>query len=146
MPWTNDGRFWVGRHELRGIIVIPKNSMSSDSEFDVFFVDQDRVATCDPEIMRKFTSGATVSSEEVEQSVTAFLSIRDRDLERKHRKFLEQHGKVYAETRKRSKVLPSRITHCYACKSALDSTVNLECVACGWILCQCGACGCGHSP
>ena len=33
---------------------------------------------------------------------------------------------------------------CYACHTGLDSAVDLECVRCGWILCNCGACGCGY--
>ena len=37
-----------------------------------------------------------------------------------------------------------RITHCYACKSHLDSEVFLQCSACQWIICNCGACGCGY--
>lgn len=36
-----------------------------------------------------------------------------------------------------------RVTHCYACKKPLDNSIDLECVACGWIICKCGACGCG---
>jgi hypothetical protein len=36
-----------------------------------------------------------------------------------------------------------RCTHCWACKHPLDSEVDLQCYACGWILCRCGGCGCG---
>lgn len=38
-----------------------------------------------------------------------------------------------------------RITHCYNCKRHLDNAVDVECAACGWIICRCGACGCGFS-
>lgn len=38
-----------------------------------------------------------------------------------------------------------RITHCWNCKHPLDNFVNPECVACAWILCNCGACGCRHN-
>ncbi len=37
-----------------------------------------------------------------------------------------------------------RVTHCYVCKEHLDNLVDLECSACGWIICTCGACGCGR--
>ena len=37
-----------------------------------------------------------------------------------------------------------RVTKCWDCKEHLDNAIDLECVACGWILCQCGACGCGY--
>jgi hypothetical protein len=38
-----------------------------------------------------------------------------------------------------------RVTHCYACKGALDNSVDLECMTCGWMLCTCAACGCGYT-
>jgi hypothetical protein len=38
-----------------------------------------------------------------------------------------------------------RITHCYACKTHLDSQQHSLCFRCGWIVCPtCGACGCGY--
>lgn len=37
-----------------------------------------------------------------------------------------------------------RITHCFACKHLLDNDIDVECSACGWILCSCGACGCTY--
>jgi hypothetical protein len=38
-----------------------------------------------------------------------------------------------------------RVTHCYSCERRLDNAVDVECSACGWIVCHCGACGCGYS-
>jgi len=38
-----------------------------------------------------------------------------------------------------------RTTHCYACTSPLDNAVNQECNLCRWIVCYCGACGCGYT-
>jgi hypothetical protein len=38
-----------------------------------------------------------------------------------------------------------RVTHCWACKRDLDSEIDFECIACGWILCKCGACGCPYN-
>ena len=37
-----------------------------------------------------------------------------------------------------------RITHCYSCKSHLDEAQHLNCSVCRWIVCPCGACGCGY--
>lgn len=62
-----------------------------------------------------------------------------------HRQRLELLGLPYDGVRG---VLPTRErrkTHCYACKANLDNSVQLECAVCDWILCQCGACGCGFS-
>jgi hypothetical protein len=60
-----------------------------------------------------------------------------------HKRFLEQRGLPAQNTR-----LPTgrihRVTHCYSCKNHLDNAVDIECAACGWIVCRCGACGCGY--
>lgn len=40
-----------------------------------------------------------------------------------------------------------RRSHCYACRTHLDSEIELQCSACKWMLCSCGACGCQyHGP
>lgn len=36
-----------------------------------------------------------------------------------------------------------RTPNCYACKTLLDNSINIECNLCNWIICNCGACGCG---
>lgn len=64
----------------------------------------------------------------------------------RHKEELERLGKKYhgvrqvvRDTRKR------RITHCYSCKQPLDNSIDIECISCNWIICKCGACGCGYS-
>lgn len=34
-------------------------------------------------------------------------------------------------------------TQCYSCKQNLNTSTNLECITCGWMVCYCGACKCG---
>lgn len=41
-------------------------------------------------------------------------------------------------------LLKQRVTHCYRCKSELDSLDFDICKRCGWIRCTCGACGCQY--
>ncbi len=36
-----------------------------------------------------------------------------------------------------------RVARCYRCSQPLDNRIDIECNACGWIICTCGACGCG---
>jgi hypothetical protein len=40
--------------------------------------------------------------------------------------------------------LRGRFTHCYDCKRDLNSIDFSVCSECGWIMCICGACGCGY--
>jgi hypothetical protein len=65
-------------------------------------------------------------------------------LEERHRLQLEKFGKAYYGLRAATGERRRRETHCYACKDALDNTIQVECVSCGWILCNCGACGCTY--
>ena len=38
-----------------------------------------------------------------------------------------------------------RSTHCYACQQHLNSDKNTKCEGCGWLICNCGACGCPYA-
>lgn len=63
---------------------------------------------------------------------------------RYHKEFLEERKVPYRGVRMRDKEKKKRATHCYECHSPLDSDIDAECNICGWMLCYCGACGCGH--
>lgn len=143
MPWVKNGEIWVGRHEPYGLVVISKASMQRKGYLRVFFVGRDEYADCDPDTMREHTTGKNISKEDAERSLQAFLTVRNRELEENNRKYLTKIGKGHSGTRLRDETKAIRITHCFACKEHLDSSINLECRGCGWILCQCGACGCG---
>lgn len=67
-----------------------------------------------------------------------------KELIERHYKFLETAGKPHAGIRKSNKQRPHRITNCWHCKGHLDNAIDYECDACSWILCKCGACGCGY--
>ena len=61
----------------------------------------------------------------------------------KHRKFLASIGKPYLGQGVISHFARSK--HCYKCKGPVNNAFDLECKACGWIVCSyCGACGCGR--
>jgi hypothetical protein len=84
--------------------------------------------------------------EEDEKRRTEAIKEKRIKLEKRHRAFLEARNINYHGS---SVVLlsekPRRITHCYNCKGSLDSKNDLGCNACKWILCDCGACGCGYN-
>lgn len=62
----------------------------------------------------------------------------------RHRLKLQAMGKEYSGVRYSAKKV-RRETNCWSCKSPITSENLPECVTCGWILCSCGACGCGRS-
>lgn len=97
-------------------------------------------------------SGCT-SLTEIPQSISsdmrknlALQIERKRDeAKKRHQSFVESLGRTYQGTSAISIIRKHRITHCYSCKSNLDNTIDFECNSCGWIVCSCGACGCGYS-
>lgn len=38
-----------------------------------------------------------------------------------------------------------RTANCYSCNAYLENSIQLECNICYWMLCACGACGCGYT-
>lgn len=62
-----------------------------------------------------------------------------------HKARIEREGLTYLGVRPRT-ASTHRVTHCYNCKCGLDNSVDIECIACGWIICTtCAACGCGYA-
>lgn len=68
---------------------------------------------------------------------------RQNQIIERHKQYLVQHGKRYLGITK-SSAKKHRVTHCYSCKVRLDSSLHIECNACNWLICSCGACGCGY--
>jgi hypothetical protein len=64
-----------------------------------------------------------------------------------HRNLLARAGIEYQGVREDagSRSYKHRRSHCWHCKKHLDTAVDMECVACGWMLCHCGACGCTYA-
>lgn len=66
------------------------------------------------------------------------------EIKERHRLFFESSGYETPEVRKSREV--NRVSHCWNCKQKVDNSIDLECSACGWIVCgECGACGCLYS-
>ena len=73
--------------------------------------------------------------------------LEDVSLEDRHKANLAFFGCEWKGARKVDMMAAGhrhRVAHCWFCRGPLDNAVDLECVGCGWILCQCGACGCGY--
>lgn len=64
----------------------------------------------------------------------------------KHKEYINKIQKTYLGfSKSTNKIL--RVTVCFSCKEPLDNRIDIECNACGWIICnRCGACGCDYDP
>lgn len=58
-----------------------------------------------------------------------------------HQEFLSARGVMASRTAKPKKST-HRVTTCVNCKRKFANVVELECAACHWLICKCGACGC----
>jgi hypothetical protein len=77
------------------------------------------------------------------EAMNGSAAAAERALTERHMQRLQGLGLPYRGVRMAT-TFP-RIAHCYACKAKLDNKVDVECVVCSWILCTCGACGCGYA-
>ncbi len=66
---------------------------------------------------------------------------REELITRRHAAFLASTGTQNRGLRKHTG--SRRTTHCYKCRRNLTTDLDLACQACGWLVCICGACGCG---
>lgn len=71
-----------------------------------------------------------------------YLEMRRQSAIEHHKAYFEKHRKEYPGVS--DSVRSCRMTHCYACSSPLDGELDLECRGCSWLVCFCGACGCGR--
>ena len=95
-------------------------------------------------VLQKFSNA---SMEYLKKEVREFLKDPEnikRIIEKNHQEFLKEKEIADPENIKTFYGKKDRrITHCYRCQDDLDSFNNLSCEKCKWILCPCGACGCG---
>ena len=97
--------------------------------------------TWDSENGTNFFNGKRI---ELINNIKASLEAKTTALNEKHRTFLREKGLPDNGVRPVTEGRSHRVTHCWNCKGHLDNTVNVECATCGWIICNCGACGCGR--
>lgn len=76
----------------------------------------------------------------------ARLDVRAQALQELHQKHLLREGfPVSRPSVQISRdISRHRLTHCWKCQGTLDSHNDFECIRCHWMICQCGACGCGY--
>ena len=138
MGWIRGSSYWIGAHELFGLVIIDSANYHNRGIHSVFLVEKNRQADF---INRDIFKDVCVSPETAENAINALIENR---LDSKHKQFLSSHGRVEADIRKRFEKSSPRYASCFHCRKHLNSNASYECTACGWILCDCGACGCTH--
>jgi hypothetical protein len=80
---------------------------------------------------------------QVRREAKLFALDGDLTLDERHEKHLIRFGVPYRRSQKTT-MARFRTTHCWACKQSISTTTDHQCLTCAWILCNCGACGCGY--
>ena len=164
---------WVGAFIKTGALILydPKLQVAGHEWVNLYSVNQDAIRPFERSVVREkirrashtehdealrayqawaltdngsFIAAELLTKEKEEQQRLSNSPTNDQQKQiTKHREFLSELGKTgdarVVESRRH------RATHCYSCKCGLSSTSNLECTSCNWLICKCGACGCGYS-
>ncbi len=170
----SDENVWVGQGPL-GLVVFDRSIQLEDGSVLLYVVKEDHVrkfvaqelrqllvkessSECISEARRKYRNwkkffssrlkaaaqAEAFSFEKERQEEEELLATRRKEAEESHRKRLERFNIEYTGVRKIS-YERWREANCWNCAAPLDNAIDIECVSCGWILCRCGACGCGRS-
>ena len=167
---TADDGLWVGRIRNTQAVVVfdPTLQLPNQPNIYVYSVHRGVLRQFNPAELRSIVQ--TVEGDDRESAVSAYKLWRTKNGEsflqnEPHRLEDERRRVDAAEERIRQAhrqklialgidpasvksvaVTPRahRVTHCYNCKQHLDNKIFLECSACNWIICSCGACGCGY--
>lgn len=132
----------------RGLFLYDPAAQQVGSPYVALFeIGECRVVRFDKDLARKnIRSSGPLSEEQIAGAMARYINRDHIQLEQRHQEFLRQHRKSGTMVRAQPTDDPGRrrITHCYSCQRHLDSNADWECSACGWMLCSCGACGCGY--
>ena len=115
---------WLGYHEEVGPFLYDKGSQSKLSEKKV-------------RLYKLKTEESSVFLKNIlKQNLVKAKPNLEKDYKEKINKYLEILTK---------RIKNKRQTHCFECKSEIDSVDFLICTKCKWIRCLCGTCGCDWS-
>ena len=140
-PIVKNGlQFIVGRHISLGLFVIPEAEVTESRQHNgflsAFMMLKDQLVTFKYEGLLKVIDKEVVPESEAVSALEAYVAF-------KHKDYLLRNRLPQAVLR-HSVQCRDESTHCYACKQTLDSSSSLQCSTCKWLVCTCGACGCGY--
>lgn len=153
--FTNNWTFWLAKHPLYGLILFDKADQDGISTGEVRIFELESKTRCIlPQELLKAETTADVSDREFVKIVNAYNDLKEllgkpliapaESVENLHKKYLENRGLSNNGIRPATRNHLHRVTHCWLCKTPLDNFIDMECVTCVWIICGCGACGCGR--
>jgi hypothetical protein len=155
---TNGWVYWLAKHPAHGLILFDRFDQDGLSEGSLRVFELPGKSTLLlPQETLKLETTADVSDSDFVKLVNAYSEFKillgkplkaagfdSGTIEDRHRRFLRERGLPDNGIRQATTRLQHRVTHCWSCKGGLDNSIDVECATCGWIICDCGACGCGR--
>ena len=170
---TPSSNLWVGAFVRNGALVLfdPKLQAAKNAWVNLYSVSANEIRPYERSIVRQkirhaspseydiavkaytewsqkdngaFVAGELKAKAKKEISLISSSPADDNLIRReRHQEFLENLG--LTGNAKTVEARTNRAANCYSCKCSLSSKSNLECSNCSWLICKCGACGCGYS-
>jgi hypothetical protein len=160
----NGGRMWIGQHAADGDILVfdPALSDPAATNLSFFSLTQFRqrvfprplVSEKIHEITDKalkaralkqyqeWPTGKAAHEQERADAHAKKAERQKQEVLERHRRLLQAQDIPYQGVRDTTAGTKRRRTRCRVCAIELDDFASTECVACGGVLCSCGACGC----
>lgn len=145
MPWSENGDVWVGRHKSKGLIAVSKLHLDSCPHMiNIYIADEDRVVDWSRDHLRESCRGVGVSRKSMEYVVQKYMAHPFRAEEGRHQVRLAKMGFEYKGITFSGKGSYHKSV-CWSCRNRVAADNSLICMACHWVICSCGSCGCGFS-
>lgn len=145
--------YWLARHDEHGLILLDDSNQGrvSETQVRVFLRSLQRAEIFDRAEFKTGLSGSVTDPEFVELvnvysnfKANAGMPLKPTPSQA-HGYLLRSRGLPVHALLKSSVSAEPRLAHCWSCKQPLNSSTDLQCDGCSWIICSCGACGCGRT-
>lgn len=149
--YTNGWLYWLARHSTLGLVLLDESNQCdvASGRLRAYILNSHATAEFDRSEFRS-ALGGEVADRDFANLVNRYNQFKSAigiplkaPPETAHKNFLRKLGLPEQSVRPRRDNKKLRTTHCYSCHQPLNNAVEVECAECGWILCTCGACGCG---
>ena len=166
MSWVihKGKRYWFGLLDPQGLVIYDPSAQPQHTTLVSLFgvtarkqllfekeTIRSRISSCRELLEERVTSalGSYLGDGDLprETPVASSQTASQKRLHARHQRFLTRHNRAIAMIR----MIPSRQAgggqyrnNCFKCNSLVGKSSEIwKCSACGWTICECGACGCG---
>jgi hypothetical protein len=142
---SNNHKLWIGCHDTLGYLIYDSNQQS-DGNFRNNIIRFYSIKKGEARLYIKDDIHNKLIRFNADHELCSNIAniYLHPTIEGRHKLKLKELGIEYLGVRTATRERPHRITHCWSCKGHLDNSIDIECVSCGGILCNCGACFCGR--